>query len=105
MLAILAKSSVFLKPFLKFWIFFQFLLLTLLKCFINFQKNCTNFCYFLIVKEKALKYNIFLKNWLLNEISTVINKGKRSELRKSQRRNPKKTSKNLETITTLKMAF
>jgi hypothetical protein len=31
--------------------------------------------------------------------------GKRSELRKSQHRKPKRTSKNLETITTSKMAF
>jgi hypothetical protein len=31
--------------------------------------------------------------------------GKRSLLRKSQRRKPKRTSKNLKTITTSKMAF
>jgi hypothetical protein len=45
----------------------------------------------------------FAKNgdWLL--FPCLI--GKRSELRKSQRRKPKRTSKNSETITTSKMAF
>ncbi len=43
----------------------------------------------------GLLFNIFLLNYIVFE-------GKRSELRKSQRRKPKRTSKNLETITTSK---
>jgi hypothetical protein len=54
------------------------------------------FFLFLKLLEEFNNFSLLFKNQ---------NFGKRSELQKSQRRKPERTLKNLETITTSKMAF
>ena len=50
-------------------------------------------------------YGIILYGWLFLNTNLKSPAGKRSLLRKSQRRKPKRTSKNLQTITTSKCGF
>ncbi len=55
------------------------------------------------LRKCVIRLITFQTFWFLNNKSRI--NGKRSLLQKSQRRKPKRTSKNLQTITTSKMAF
>jgi hypothetical protein len=72
-LAALAKSSVFFKTISKILDFFSVFTFYTFEFFYKLKKKIHNFFFiFLIGKEKALKYNNFLKNWLKNELSTAF---------------------------------
>jgi len=72
-LAALAKSSVFFKTISKILDFFSVFTFYNFEFFYKLKKKIHKYFFiFLIGKEKALKYNNFLKNWLKNELSTAF---------------------------------